>query len=526
MNIAAVLRERALDSGEMPAIVESNRTVTFGDLDRVAASVAQQLHAAGIQAGDRVFVFCPMSIALYATLVGLWRVGGVAMLLDPSAGRDHIERCCRMAAPDALIATPRAHMLRLLSPALRRIPIALSIGRWMPGAVTLHVAERREADRTIAPAAADTPALITFTSGSTGQPKAAIRSHGFLLAQHRVLADDLNLRRGQRDLAALPIFVLANLASAVTSIIPDVDLRRPGDIDAARLLRQVRRVRPTRVAASPALLERLARHVEARRETIAELDAVYTGGAPVFPRLLRRLQTVAPAAEVYAVYGSTEAEPIAKIGWSDIASEDFRAMESGAGLLVGPPVAAIDLRILPDRWGTPIAPYAVADFERETLPGGGRGEIVVAGDHVLSGYLDGKGDAETKFRVGDTVWHRTGDAGYLDARGRLWLLGRCSATLSDEQGAVYPFAAECAALAIDGVRRCALVHHNGARVMAVELEGLSHDEARRILRSQLAWARLHDVIVVERLPMDKRHNAKIDYPALQKMLASRRARRS
>ena len=485
MNIAAMLHERALDSTEIPAIVEGDRTVTFAELDDIAVSVAEQLRVAGIRAGDRVLVFCPLSIALYATLVGLWRLGGVAMFLDPSAGRNHIERCCRLVAPNAYIATPRAHLLRLLSPALRQSRVVLSIDRWVPGARTLRITTGRSEERQIAPAAADTPALITFTSGSTGQPKAAVRSHGFLLAQHRVLADDLNLQRGQRDLAALPIFVLANLASAVTSIVPDADLRRPADIEPARLLRQIRQVRPTRVAASPALLECLSRYVAERRETMAEFTAIYSGGAPVFPRLLRQLQTVAPAAAVFAVYGSTEAEPIAKLAWTEIVPKDFRAMESGAGLLVGQPVAAIDLRILPDRWGVPIGPFTAAHFNREVLADDGRGEIVVAGDHVLSGYLDGSGDEETKFQVDGRVWHRTGDAGYRDAHGRLWLLGRCSAKLADEQGVVYPFAVECAALAVDGVRRCALVQHRGARVLAVELDGLTHTEARSVLTAQL-----------------------------------------
>lgn len=523
MNIAAILRERARDCANTPAIVEGDRSVTFAELDCTAASVAGELLTAGITPGDRALVFCPMSIALYATLVGLWRVGAVAVVPDPSAGREYLARCCQLAEPRALIATPRAHVLRLVSSAVRRLPIKLSIGRWVPGATTLHLGHR-PSDGPRSAAAGSTPALITFTSGSTGQPKAAVRSHDFLLAQHRVLADDLRLRRGQRDLTALPIFVLANLASGVTSIIPDVDLRRPDAIAPARLLRQIRQARPTRVAASPALLERLGRHAELHRETITEFDEIYTGGAPVFPRLLGLLQTVAPAASVVAVYGSTEAEPIARIAWSEMSANDLRAMESGAGLLVGRPVTAIDLRVLTDRWGASIGPYDADSFDREALPATRTGEIVVAGEHVLTGYLGGRGDAETKFQVDGRIWHRTGDAGYLDSGGRLWLLGRCSAKLQDEHGILYPFAAECAAQSVDGVRRCATIHQNGRRVLIAELDGLSSEEARRVLMQKLAWARLEGVIAIDRLPMDKRHNAKIDYRALRQMLEKHHVR--
>lgn len=536
MNIAAVLRERARQIGDAPAIVDRSQTVSFSDLDRIADGVAQQLSAAGIGAGDRVLVFCPMSVALYATLVGLWRIGGVAMFLDPSAGLDHIARCCRLAEPRGFVAIPSAHAFRLASSAVRQIPIKLSVDRWVPGARRLRILDSSAFAREHSPTSfgatspvppaplaqsgvtEDSPALITFTSGSTGQPKAAVRSHRFLLAQHRVLAEDLHLQEGQRDLAALPIFVLANLASGVTSIIPDADLRKPGEILPARLLRQIRQTHPSRVAASPALLERLASHAALHRETLDEFEEIYTGGAPVFPRLLQQLQSVAPRATVVAVYGSTEAEPIARIAWSEVSADDLRAMESGAGLLVGVPVDAIASRIVPDRWGTPLQPYLPADFDRDAVPCDQPGEIVVAGDHVLGGYLGGIGDSETKFRVGDRVWHRTGDAGYFDSQGRLWLLGRCSAKVQDKNGLIYPFAVETAALAIPGIQRCALVHRHGKRVAVVELDGISEADARRQFASRLAWAQLDDVVVVDALPLDKRHNAKIDYPALHKML--------
>lgn len=522
MNIAEILRARVRDCGPDPAIVEARRQATFAGLDELAGAVAGQLEAAGVRKGEAMLVFCPMSIALYATLIGLWRLGGVAMFLDPSAGREHIERCCRRVPPRAFAAIWKAHVLRLVSPALRAIPLKVSIDAWIPGTARLRLDARGGASPRIEPMEADAPALITFTSGSTGEPKAAVRTHGFLQAQHRVLEEDLHLSRGQRDLATLPIFVLANLASGVTSIIPDADLRRPGDIEPAPVLRQVSREGATRVAASPALLDRLARHAEASGRPIRELTEIYTGGAPVFPRTLRRLHRVAPQATLVAVYGSTEAEPIAHVAWSDISPDDHRAMENGAGLLAGHPVDAIDLRILPDRWGTPIDPFDCTAFEQQALCQGQIGEIVVAGEHVLGGYLGGVGDSETKFRVAGRVWHRTGDAGYLDAHGRLWLMGRCSAKLQDAHGVLYPFAAETAALTVDWLRRCAVVEHRGARVIVAELEGRPAEDAAAVLKDRLAWAHIEDVLVVDALPVDKRHNAKIDYPALKTLLDRRK----
>jgi acyl-CoA synthetase (AMP-forming)/AMP-acid ligase II len=218
------------------------------------------------------------------------------------------------------------------------------------------------------------------------------------------------------------------------------------------------------------------------------------------------------------VYGSTEAEPIAHVTWREITETDREAMRTGAGLLTGQPVPSIQLRILPDRWGQPIAPLTSSQLDVLALPLGEPGEIVVSGPHVLTGYLHGQGDEETKFDVDGRRWHRTGDAGYLDADGRLWLLGRCSARIDDGHGRVYPFAVECALDGIAGVRRTAFLAHAGRRLLVAELEQGASPQTRDTLRAACRWALPDDIRIVDRIPVDARHNAKIDYPALRKLL--------
>src|SRR6185436_796578 len=102
------------------------------------------------------------------------------------------------------------------------------------------------------------------------------------------------------------------------------------------------------------------------------------------------------------------------------------------------------------------------------LPPGCAGEIVVSGRHVLGGYLGAGGHAEHKIAAGAIRWHRTGDAGYVDPAGRLWLLGRSTAAVDGRGGRLYPFSAEAAAEECPGVERAALVGIDGRRVLAVE----------------------------------------------------------
>jgi acyl-CoA synthetase (AMP-forming)/AMP-acid ligase II len=164
-----------------------------------------------------------------------------------------------------------------------------------------------------------------------------------------------------------------------------------------------------------------------------------------------------------------------------------------------------------------LGPWTAPDLERETLRPDEVGEIIVSGEHVLSGYLNGFGDEETKIRTCAQVWHRTGDAGYLDGKGRLWLLGRCSAKARDSAGDLYPFAVECAAGEVAGVGRTAFVMHRDRRLLVAEVPG-NAAIVRAELMARLAWARLADVVIVDRIPVDRRHNAKVEYPALLQML--------
>ncbi len=522
MNITQILHAHTATRPDAAAIIETrhgrSRTLTFAELKCAATRAAALLHRAGLRPGDPVLVLHPMSVDLYIALVAIFRLGLVAMFLDPSAGREHIERCCSLHAPMGLIASSRVHFLRLLSPALRRIPVRFSIGLPVPGAVPWNCANRLAPHEPMEPCPPETSALLTFTSGSTGRPKVAVRTHGFLLAQHQALEQSLGLTPGEVDLTALPIFVLANLASGVTSLIPDADLRRPGAVDPAPLVAQIQVHRPTRTLASPASLERLADYCIQRRLTFPSLKKVFSGGAPVFPDLLDKLHAMAPQADIVAVYGSTEAEPIALVGRHEVAREDVAGMLGGRGLLTGTPVSSIHLRILGNNWGRPIGPYSRAQFAAACLPPGEAGEIVVSGGHVLPGYLHGHGDEETKFVVDGTLWHRTGDAGYLDDRGRVWLLGRCAARIEDSRGTLYPFMVECTARHYPGVRHAAVASCSGRRILAIQLEEYAANTDLTALAQELAWAHIDEIQVHKRLPVDGRHNAKIDYPALHRRL--------
>jgi acyl-CoA synthetase (AMP-forming)/AMP-acid ligase II len=515
-NIAAMLSSLAARHPGRTAIVEARGgRVTFAELDARVARFAAAWRARGIGPGDRVLIFVPMSIALYAVLLATLRVGAVAVFVDAWADRGRLDAAIAKTRPRAFVGVLRAHLLRLTSTAVRRIPIAVVVGEGAPRGP--HAAT----EPAVLPPEA--PALVTFTTGSTGRPKAASRSHGFLWSQHLALAAHLHLLPGDVDMPTLPVFVLNNLAGGVTSVLPDFDPRRPGDIQPAVIRAQMVAERVTTSSGSPAFFAKLAQHCRARGERLP-LRALHTGGAPVTAPLARALVEVVEHAHV--VYGSTEAEPIAGIEAAEMLAALATDAANEGGLCVGPPVPSLTCRLVRAQDG-PIG-LGVAGWSEWEVERGDVGEVVVTGEHVVRGYLDDPAaEHADKIRDGDRVWHRTGDAARLDALGRLWLMGRVGQRVQRAGKTWWPQPVESRALEHAGVRHAAYLGIADATlgqsaVLCVECDAGTLDAASVARLRSETGAPVDEVRVFARLPRDPRHASKTDLGALRRLIETYR----
>ena len=469
MTVLAPFAARRAEHPDRAALIEADgQVLSYAALDGWTAALALRYERAGIGPGTRVLVALGMSSALYAVLIALWRLGAAAIFPEPAAGLAGLRHALATTRPTAFVG-PR--WLGALSACLIRRPQL---------AFPLTTARGGETDRPPPAWPDDHPALVSFTSGSTGRPKGIVRSHGFLLSQQAALAPLLRPDAPSRDLVCLPLFVLAGLGFGTTSILPAVSLRRPASIDAASLAAQMERTGATRLLAPPSIAGALA-----AEPAFGQLKEVFAGGGPVWPDLMRRLLRAAPGARISAVYGSTEAEPIAYQALHDLTADDWTEMEAGGGLPAGSPIADIALRIVDD-------------------------EIQVAGAHVNRGYLDPSQDAANKVRDGATIWHRTGDAGRLGPDGRLWLLGR----LDGRAGPWFPFAVEVAARGWPGVTQAALLE-DGGRTTLVLAGNREHEPVW--LERVKAFPGL-ELQTLARIPLDRRHQAKVDYAELKRAL--------
>ena len=514
MNIINLLSEIIQANPDQVALIHGQARITYRMLDEQTRAVGAFFQAQGVTPGQCALLLIPLGIDFYVTLLGLARIGVTVMLIDPAVGRAQINGCCNLVQPDLFVGSPKAHLLRFTTGAIRRIRRKFSLYRSLPGSQLVRTATLTTAcvDAATSP---DDLALITFTSGSTSSPKAIGRSHGFLLAQHKILRKNIPAHAGDIELNTLPVFILSSLARGVTVVIPQQIGKRMDKISGAQILDEVTTHGVNRLLAAPAFCQRLADQLAATKQTLPGIEQLYTGGGPVFPSLLTKLAHTLPNANLVAVYGSTEAEPIALSAMNAYSAADWQAIQRGEGLLAGKPIAEIQLAIIPDTVGTALGNFTQADFAAYCLPAQGNGEIVVSGAHVQQHYLGGN-DGLTKFNVAGTIWHRTGDAGYLDMQGRLWLLGRCSARVTTDGTIRYPFGIEAAAMSQLGVERAAFVEVDGEGVLVVQTARAAWSQVQLALQQALpTGTRLQRV---DAIPVDTRHGSKVLYRELRQLL--------
>lgn len=470
MNLISTFLETALKRNHITAVIAGNgEQITYKALAKRSADLADYWRSRGVQKGDRVLLAMPVGIDLYASIAALWRLGATIVFPEPALGLKGLKHAVSMTQPKAILTSGLYKLLPFAAFALWKIPLRLGLG------------EANNRSDILEDVSLDHPALISFTSGSTGKPKGIVRTHGFLSAQNACVAKMLKSENDNEiDLVAFPVFVIANLGMGVTSVLPNWKLSQHDLAKSEEIAELVRKHKVTRALLPPSICNILS-----QKQLSLGLTSIFTGGGPIFPDLMKRMQITMPESKVMAVYGSTEAEPISHQWVGDISPEDWNAMESGAGLLAGKPVQETQTKIIDD-------------------------EVIVTGDHVNKSYLDGFGDDENKITIKGEIWHRTGDAGRFDDQGRLWLRGRWSA----RAGEVFPFEVEVAARSWCGVKAAALIPNSNPPKLAVEgkepEQGAWQHQAKRIGPIE--------IIKVSQIPLDQRHRSKIDYAKLAKIM--------
>jgi olefin beta-lactone synthetase len=513
-------------SPDEPASLPAHQSITFGTLADRVSCIAGHLRSLGIAPGDRVIIFLPMSMELYAAMFSVLQVGAVAVFLDSWARRDHLGICAERIRPKAMVSFETAFKFCRVYPALARIPINIVAGSHREKyTADLSRLMASGGQNPIEPVTADAAALITFTTGSSGTPKGAVRTHRFLTAQHRALDRCIPYAETDVDLPTFPIFSLNNIAAGVTTILPAINQRSPSAGDAQILAAQITAGAATCCTFSPSLFTGVAAYCTRTGIELSGLRRVVTGGAPVGATAISRFKAIAPGATIAILYGSTEVEPIAHIE----AGELLTATTEGEGVNVGRISAELDYKFI--RIQRECLELGNRGWEEWEVSAGEIGELIVSGAHVCGEYFNDPAAfrrSKIKEPTGK-IWHRTGDLGMLDLDGNLWLSGRVHNAFRRAGRYLFPVRAELIMQELDFVRQAALLglpdSELGNKACAVislreGLAGASREGYRRVVRALLAdrGIPVDEVIIMDAIPMDPRHHSKVEYASLRALI--------
>jgi acyl-CoA synthetase (AMP-forming)/AMP-acid ligase II len=263
------------------------------------------------------------------------------------------------------------------------------------------------------------------------------------------------------------------------------------------------------------------------------LRRVATGGAPISRDNLVDFTRIAPNADVWVLYGSTEAEPMAHIEAKEMIA--FRSREADDsewvddGVNVGRFVEEMRHRFIRIGVGE-VSPTSAADWKDLEVGPGEVGELVVTGEHVCRDYYNNE-EAFRRSKIVDesgTIWHRTGDLARLDDGGYLWVVGRVHNAIRRGGRCEFPVRAEVVLKKLRFVKLCAYVGLPSATLGEETCCAIvAHDAAPDTPTMEAEVRRIMDkngivvdkVVFLSAIPMDPRHHSKVEYDLLREQIA-------
>lgn len=443
---------------ESAALVFEDRHVRMPELDVMTDSLAATLRKRGVDAEQRVAVMASNRPEFIAAVRAIWRLGAAAVLISPAWKRDEVEHALALTSPvDAIgdhevlaAAMPMLHLDEPLTPA-------------EPG---------------LAPEQTAGDAVLVFSSGTTGLPKAVRHTHASLDAAVRHWRDALGLTARDRLQVTTPPSHILGLLNILTALRAGAWLRLHRRFDIDSMLRHIETDRVTVEMAVAPIAQAIASHPDLESYDLSSLRYIMWGATPVTASIAETVTRRTGIGWVPA-YGTTELPVIAC------------SPQHGARLdSVGRAVPGVQVRVVSLETGEPAGPGEV-------------GEIQARSDSLMAGYLPAAATAEV-FRAG---WYRTGDVGWLDAEGWLRITDRLKEMIKVRGFQVAPAEIETVLHGHPAVRDCAVFGvpdgANGEAVVAAvatRTPVAAEELAARVDAKLASYKRLSRVVFVTDIP--------------------------
>ncbi len=432
------LSDSARQWGDRPALLFKGATVSYARLEQLSDSFAAALSALGIRPGDRVALCLPNSPQFLVAEIGAWKAGAIASPINPTYSDRETEDALNATGAETLVVLNRFYgrfkaLQRRTS--VKRI-ITTNIKEFLPPLLRIAytlLREKKEGDRITLldgdvrmtallrrhrwskrPAVRvglDDPAVILMSGGTTGTPKGVVGNHrGMTIAGHQLQAW---LRPAMNEwtdtiMLPLPLFhVYANVGVQSLALINHNPIALvPNPRELRDVLKEINDVKPSFICTVPTLLNGILNHPMTREGKVdfSSIKLCFSGAAALMAETKKRFEEMTGGVIVEG-YSLTEAQ------MAVVANPVRGEKKIGS---VGMPLPDVDVRILD------------SDDGRTPMPQGEVGEIVIRAPQLMQGYWKRPDDTREMLRTdesGERLLY-TGDLGYLDADGYLFIVDR------------------------------------------------------------------------------------------------------
>ena len=409
------------------------RRVTFGELQDLSNSFANVLEAHGVERGDRVATLLPSLPETAAVFLGTYKRGAILLSMSILYGDEGIKHRLSDSGAKAVV-TDGANRHRIPE-GLAEIVFVLGEGEREAGDVDLGAAlEKASTSCEVADTAADDPAQLYYSSGTTGRAKGILHAHRYLLAHeefefcHDVRDGELFHGSGEWAWAAGICPLLGPWRYGAVQFV----YARKGGFDPEEQLHQLSKHGVQNMFTTPTALRAMTAVSDAGKRYPQELRITCSAGEPLNPEVIRWFREQF-GITVLDYYGLTESHPLCG---------NFPTVEVREGSM-GRPVPGWDV--------------AVLDEDERALPPGERGEICLrarSNPHYPLGYWNRPEDTEEVF---GGEWFHTKDAAQLDEDGYFWYAGRADDVIISAGYRIGPFEVESALVSHTAVAEAAVV---------------------------------------------------------------------
>jgi long-chain acyl-CoA synthetase len=453
MQIAQTVRRAALLRPDRPAMVDGDVRYDWRQFEARIAGIAGGLRALGLAPGDRVAMLGHNTHRYVEFLFATLWAGGIAVPVNTRWAGPEVRHALDDSGARILVADPdhaeAAEARREEGAALEHLILAADAGERRDG---WHHWEDLAAGAPVDDALRgyDDVACLFYTGGTTGRSKGVMLSHANLVTNSMTAMLNMGIREDTVHLHTSPMFHVAGGARAFSVTLAGGTHVMNPRFDVETFLATIERERVTITIIVPTMLARLVEYDGLERFDLSSLRLLSYGASPMPEALLRRAKERLPGIRFLQSYGMTELSPVATVLPPEY--HVFEGPDAGYTASAGQPVYNADLMILGD--------------DERSVPTGGIGEVCVRGPMVMKGYWNLPELTADTLRGG---WMHTGDAGYLDERGFLFIVDRVKDMIvsggenvysAEVEDAIYlhPDVAECAVVGVPSERWGEAVH--------------------------------------------------------------------